>query len=244
MPAQYTLSFSFSSPIWNPEEGIDDEEFCQYIDGFGTLCIELQNFSVSPDAKGGFTSGADLVLSSNTINGSLPCQLKGKIKGKEGDAKMMYGVKCKGDIGPYSMKATQKCKLEIGSGGNVFAACKVKACGKAPGTGGCLSDSYAYGGMTQQDPRWNLVITLGTWDGKTQPGSARVNFLDGRPSLFYSVTGKYNGKKDTTKLILKPDAVSKGSKVKLDGFRIEGMGGIRVDKGSCSIQGQKYKFSR
>jgi hypothetical protein len=213
---------------------------CEFIEDVGVVCFELQNFDTVVDAKGKFVAPGELDVS-GALSGTMDCEAKGKTKGKDGAAKISYTVKCDGAIDIFPVKGTLKCKQDVSRLGAVAGQCKLKACAQGLG---CVSGPDQYVATATQDPDFVVAITLDpSPDGKKLLGSAQAVFDDGRPTLSYTVKGKYNAKKDESTLSLKPaNDASKGTKVQLKGVWIDMGGNLLFDKAAYKIHGQSAKL--
>lgn len=204
---------------------------CETVGDFGmevTLCLTV---NMVPDGKGKYSGTATLDFS-GALSGLLLGPASGSIKGsgtRDGFVKLKF--KASGFVGIagsfFETKVALSCKGPITSTGFMTSRCKVKLVIEGEKMDVVVAN---YAAQVEGGP-WTIILDVTAIDEKQFVGTA-VDSL----GYSYKVEGKYNAKKDTSKV--KATGIKKTAS---DGtkFQLKNLTGAGTARAKYKLQGYK-----
>jgi hypothetical protein len=264
-PVGRTLVFELSGEqsIWDPSEDLQAEcdTICELEPGGGEICVEacISTSSVT-DARGRVMGTATLDATA-TLDGAeilviaLAGTASGRIQQRRSLTRVVEKFRAEGIVTPvgsladelpsFGAAASGRCSKEIDSTGDFAGTCSLRICLRPPADFRELRGCEKLDGIpdvgTLPSGDWTLTVDLVPGDREGRMGGT-ATAATSCGDFGYDVRGQYVEKRDESRISMKPDALSRGSKVSLRSLTTTGE---NVDAAALDarICGQRSRIS-
>lgn len=201
----YHLEFGGAQSIWVLEGGSE----CEPEIG----CFDVP---VACDPRGACTGSGDLL----GLAGGIRAKLRGN--DRTGVTRVTIAFRFEGEFAEGTLQGfearvtgTQKGQIDASGASSVLTRAKACLLGLGCET---VRDSGSFD-VEPGEGDWELDLAVVNVDGTTLAGSAVASITD-EIAYDYTITGRYDARKDLSSLALVPDAGSEGSSIRLKNVRV------------------------